>query len=215
MKNRMKIGNFMLALSLAVGTGRAASITIPAGTNLSVRMMDSLDSKKNRTGETFRASVDAPLIVDGKTLVPKGAEAIGRITELQLPGRFKGRPFIAIELTALNFDGKSVTVRTSSHQEAGASRTRQSAIIIGGTTVVGTVIGAVAGAPWLGIRVGATAGMVANTVRGTTSHIRIPAEALLVFTLQSPLPVENGAMAEAAVPAAMDAAPPANEDVLK
>ena len=201
MKNRMKIGNFMLALSLAVGTAQAASMTIPAGTTLSVRMTDSLDSKKNRTGETFRATVDAPLIVDGKTVVPKGAEAIGRITELQEPGHFKGRPYIAVELTALNFDGKSVTVRTSSYQEAGPSRTKQSVMLIGGGTAVGTVIGALAGAPWLGIRVGAAAGLVANTVRGRQSQIRIPAESLVLFTLQSPLPVENGAMTDASMPA--------------
>ena len=201
MKNRMKLGNFMLLLSLAVATARAASLTIPAGTPLSVRTTDALDSKKNRTGETFRAVVDAPLIVDGKTLVPKGAEAIGRISELQVPGRFKGRPFIAVELTALNFNGKSVTVRTSSYQEGGPSRSKQSLMIIGGSTAVGTLIGSLAGAPWLGIRVGAAAGMAANTVR-PPAQIRIPAESLLLFTLQSPLPVEDGSMADVSVPAA-------------
>jgi hypothetical protein len=192
MRNRKRIGNILLALSLAVATARAATLTVPAGAILSVRMTDSVDSKKSRTGETFRAMVDAPLTVNGKTLVPKGAEAIGRVTEVQSAGRFKGRSLVAIELTALNFNGKSVTIRTSAYQEAGSSRTRQTAIIVGGSTVVGTLIGAMAGAPWLGTKVGAAAGMVANTVR-SPGMIRIPAESLLLFTLQSPLPLEDDA----------------------
>ena len=196
MKDWKQIGQLMLALSLAVVTARAASMTIPAGATISVRMSNSLDSKANRTGETFHASVDSALMLDGKIVVPKGAEAIGRVTSVESAGLIKGRSVIAVELTALNFDGKSMTVRTSTHQEASRTRTLESAIIIGGGTALGTVVGAVAGAPWLGIKVGTAAGMAVHTVRGR-AQVRIPAESLLVFTLQSPLPLEGGVIEEA------------------
>ena len=191
MKDRKQLGMTMLALLLAVTAARAASLTIPAGATISVRMTGALDSKANRAGETFRGTLDSPLMVDGKEVVPKGAEAIGKLTEVRASGRIKGRPLIAVELTALNFDGKSVAVQTSAHQEVGSSRGRQTAKIAGGATALGTIVGVVAGAPWIGVPVGAAAGFVAQEVRGPT-QIRIPAESILVFTLLSPLPLESG-----------------------
>jgi hypothetical protein len=190
MRNRKQIGQTALALVVAVATARAASLTIPAGTTISVRMTDTLDSRANRAGETFRAALDAPLSVDGKVVVPKGAEAIGRVTEMQTAGRFRGRPTIGVELTALNFEGKSVAVRTSAYREGGASRGRQTAKIAGGSTALGTIVGAACGAPWIGVGMGAAAGMMVQTVRGP-EEIRIPAESLLVFTLQSPLSLDG------------------------
>jgi len=181
----------MLTVMFGVAGARAASLTIPAGATISVRMMASLDSKANHAGETFQATVDSPLTVDGKVVVPKGAEAIGRVTEVKASGRFKGRPLIAVELTALNFEGKSVAVQTSAYQAGGPSRTKQTAKIAGGATVVGTVVGAIAGAPWFGLGMGAATGFAVQTVRGA-EQVQIPAESLLVFTLQSPLPVESG-----------------------
>ena len=190
MRFQKQIVSGVLALSLGMATAQAASFTIPAGATLAVRVNETLDSKISRTGQTFRASVDAPVMLDGQIVVPKGAEAIGRITQVEAPGRFKGRSYIAVELTALNFDGKSVTIRTSSHQEGGAPRTKQTAILIGGGAALGTVLGAIGGSPWLGLRAGAAAGTITNTVRGP-GKVRIPAETLLQFTLQSPMPVDN------------------------
>jgi len=189
MRNRNLLVEIILALSLAVATAQAASTTIPAGATISVRVTDTIDSKLNHTGDTFRAAVDAPLMVNGKVVVPQGAEAIGRVTEITPSGRLRGRPVIGVELTALNFEGKSVAIRTSAYQEGGSSRGRQTAKIAGGSTVLGAIIGAVAGVPWVGTGVGAAAGMVVQTVRGP-EQVRLPAETLLVFTLQSPLPVE-------------------------
>ena len=191
MKIRKQLGMTMLALLLAAAGARAASLTIPAGATISVRMTGSLDSQANHAGETFRATLDSPLTVDGKVVVPKGAEAIGKVTEVQASGHFKGRSLIGVELTALNFEGKSVAVQTSAYQEAGASRGKQTAKIAGGATVLGTIVGAVAGAPWIGVGMGAATGFVVQRVRGP-AQIQIPAESLLVFTLLSPLPVESG-----------------------
>ncbi len=191
MKSWRHFGSAFLALLVTAGAARAASMTIPAGATISVRMTDALDSKTNRTGETFRASLDAPVSVDGQIVVPKGAEAIGRITGVESSGRFRGRPAIAVELTALNFDGKSVAIRTSAYEESGSSRGRQTAKIAGGGTALGAILGVATGMPWLATGLGAAAGMMVQTVRGP-ADIRIPAESLLLFTLQSPLPLEGG-----------------------
>jgi len=186
------MGWIAVACLVAAATGRAASMTIPAGMTISVRMLDSIDSGRNYAGETFRATVDAPLVVEGKTLVPKGAEAIGRLVSVVQSGRLQGRPMLALELTALNFAGKSLAVQTSAYQESGPSQTKRTAIIAGGGAVLGTVIGAIAGGGiLLGSNVGAAAGTIYQGVRGA-KQVQIPAESLVIFTLQSPISFDEG-----------------------
>ncbi|MBI2816179.1 MAG: hypothetical protein HYX72_04485 [Acidobacteria bacterium] len=186
---RSTLGGVAAALLLSAAVARTASMTIPAGATISVRMTDVLDSKTNRNGETFRATVDAPVMMNGTVVIPKGAEAIGRITDVEPSRRLRGRAMLTVELTALNFDGKSVAVHTGTFQEGSASRGKQTMKIAGAATAIGTVVGLIGGAPWIGTGVGAAAGMVVQTVRGP-AQIRIPAESLLSFTLLSPLPVE-------------------------
>src|SRR5271157_1355627 len=59
----------------------SASVTISAGTRISVRTIDSIDSTKNRVGYRFQASLEEPLSVDGNVVVPKGADVYGRLEE--------------------------------------------------------------------------------------------------------------------------------------
>ena len=170
----------------------AASITMPAGTTLTVRMADSIESDKNYAGETFRATVDTAVTINGKVVVPQGAEAIGRVTSVSQPGRFRGRAVVLLELTTLNFGGKSVGILTSAHQESGGSRGKQTALYAGGGSLIGTVIGAIAtgGAGFLiGSGIGAAGGAVVQAVRGA-EPLRIPAESLMLFTVQSPVSLD-------------------------
>lgn len=178
--------------AVMISPSQAASITIPAGTTLTVRMAESIDSDKNYAGETFRATVDSAVTVNGRVVVPQGAEAIGRVTSVIQPGRFRGRPVIMMELTALNFDGRSVGVLTSAHQEMGGSRGKETAMYAGGGGAIGTVIGTIAGGGvgfLLGSSIGAAGGAVVQAVRGP-QPVRIPAESLMLFTVQSPVNVE-------------------------
>jgi hypothetical protein len=177
----------VLLLCVVAAMGSAAPLTVPAGVSVTVRMLDGVDSATSYAGETFRATLEQALMVDGKTLVPRGAEAIGRLVSVERAGRFRGRPSVTLELTALNFDGQSVAIQTSAHQEQGASQTKRTAILAGGGTVLGTIIAAVAGGGiLLGSNVGGAAGTVAQAVSGS-KDLRIPAEALVMFTLQSPI----------------------------
>ena len=67
------------------------SVTIPAGTRISVRTIDSIDSTRNRVGYRFQASLEEPLWVDGNMVVPKGADVYGRLDESKETGTFTGR----------------------------------------------------------------------------------------------------------------------------
>src|SRR5215471_16000797 len=67
------------------------SMTIPAGTRISIRTIDSIDSAKNRVGYRFQASLEQALWVDGRVVVPKGADVYGRLEESKATGTFTGR----------------------------------------------------------------------------------------------------------------------------
>ena len=171
---------------------QAASLTIPAGSTIAVRMADSIDSARNHPGEVFHATVDTALTVDGRVVLPVGAQAIGRLAAIERPGRFRGRAAVTLELTAINFDGKSVGILTSTYQEQGNARGKQMATFTGGGGLLGTLLGAVAGGTpgWLiGAGVGAAGGAVVQAVRGP-QPVRIPAESLMLFTLLSPITLD-------------------------
>ncbi len=189
MKNQIQILSIALALLFAVATSQAASVTIPAGETIAVRMVNTIDSKTDYVGETFRATLNSPLRVNGRIVIPQGAEAIGRLTVVEQGGHIQGRPKLALELTALNFAGQSIAVRTNFYQENGASRGKETAKVAGGGGLLGGVIGAISGGKKgsvIGAGIGAAAGTVAQTVRGR-ERVRIPAESLVLFTLQSPV----------------------------
>jgi hypothetical protein len=176
-----------------VETALAASMTIPAGTTVTVRMAESVDSESSHAGQIVRATVDTPVMINGRVAVPQGAEAIGRVTSIENPGRFRGRAVVAMELTALNFDGKSIGVMTSAYQEVGNARGKQTTKYVGGGGVLGTLLGAFTGGKkgaFIGMTVGAASGAVAHVVRGR-EPLTIPAESLVLFTLQSPLILEG------------------------
>jgi hypothetical protein len=178
--------------AMMTAAAQAASLTIPAGSTIAVRMADSIDSARSRPGEMFHATVDTALTVDGRVVLPVGAEAIGRLTAIEQPGRFRGRAAVTLELTAINFEGKSVAVLTSTYQEQGQARGKQTATFAGGGGLLGTLLGAVAGGPpglLIGAGVGAASGAVVQVVRGPRP-VRIPAESLMLFTLLSPITLD-------------------------
>jgi hypothetical protein len=181
-----------LVWTCAATISQAASMTIPAGTTLAVRMSGEIDSERSQAGEMFRATIDGPVTINGQVVLPAGAEAIGRLTAVTQPGRFRGRSTITMELTALNFDGRSVGILTAVYQESGAARGKQTAAMSGGGGALGSILGAIAGGPpgmLIGAGLGAAGGAVLNVVRGPQA-VRIPAESLMLFTLLSPVTIE-------------------------
>src|SRR5438105_5535003 len=63
------------------------AITIPAGTALGVRLQNSLSSASANSGDRFDAVIDEPVVMNGTTVVPKGASATGRVVSAKSSGR--------------------------------------------------------------------------------------------------------------------------------
>ncbi|MFZ3213623.1 MAG: hypothetical protein WA188_19120, partial [Terriglobales bacterium] len=165
--------------------------TIPDGTVLQVRKIDSVDSKSNQPGDRFRASLDTPITIDGKVIVPQGAEVDGRVAELKGGGHFTGKPAIALELAALSVNGQRYTLHTSQYSREGSGRGKNTAEKVGGGAALGSIIGAIAGGgkgAALGGIIGAGAGGGVQAA-SKAPQIHVPSESLLSFTLENPITV--------------------------
>ncbi|MGH9785296.1 MAG: hypothetical protein ACRD88_14025, partial [Terriglobia bacterium] len=175
--------------STAPPAPRPANITIPGGTEITVRMIDPVDSEVNQIGDTFRASLDEPIIVNGQTVAVRGADVTAKLTEVAQAGRIAGRSELSLVLLDITLNGRRHEITTSEVYEAGSSRGRQSATRIGAGAAIGAAIGAIAGGGGGAAR-GAAAGAGAGTaiqVLTKGEKVQIPSEARLVFTLQNAL----------------------------
>ena len=163
---------------------------IPSGTVLTVRMVDSVDSQRDRVGQTFQASLDEPVIdPDGRTMVPRGADVLVKLVDDQQSGKIEGRTILTLDVVSLRINGRDVDIDTSAVTEQSDSRTARSAKVIGGTAVLGTIIGAIAGGG-KGAAIGAASGAGVGTAAQVATkgqRVRIPSETRLTFTLQQPV----------------------------
>jgi BON domain len=167
------------------------TVTIPANTVLTVRTIDSIDSKTNQAGEVFRASLDAPIVVNNQVIVPAGADAYIKLVTASSAGRFAGRNELTLELSTVVFRGKTYNVVTSDVRQSGASRGKGSAEKIGGGAAIGALIGAIAGGgkgAAIGAAVGGAGGAGLQGLR-KGKDLKIPSETRLDFTLQQPFDI--------------------------
>ncbi len=166
-------------------------VTIPGGTPLSVRMSQGVDSGRNRMGDTFRATLESPIMVGEQVVAPQGTDVVGRLAELKSGGRFAGRSELALELIRLEMNGKSYPIDTTQWTAQGRSEGKRTAATVGGGAAIGAIIGAIAGGG-KGAAIGSVAGAGAGTgVSAATKgkQVKVEPEAVLQFRLQSPVTV--------------------------
>ena len=176
----------------ALATPRAARRTgkeVPAGHALVVRMIDDIDSERDRLGQTFRASIDEPVVVNGETVIPRGADVLAKLVDDKQAGRLSGRTELTIDLVSVTVNGQAIDVLTQSVTQASESRGNQTARRAGGLAAAGAVIGAIAGGG-KGAAIGAVTGAGAGgavQVFTKGQKVKIPSESRLEFTLQQPM----------------------------
>ena len=143
---------------LAAAPEPPARVTLRAGILLSARTVESLSSERNQIGDTFTATLEQPLSVDGWVIAERGARLEGKIVHSQRAGRVKSPSDLAIELTQLvTSDGQRVPIETETFEKHGVSSTGQNAAKVGAGAAIGAAIGAIAGGG-KGAGIGAAAG---------------------------------------------------------
>jgi len=166
-----------------------AGITIPADTRLTVRMIDAVDSEKAVTGQTFRASLDEPVVVNGQEVIPRGADVLTRLVQDQQSGKIEGRTVLTLAIQNITVNGRPVDVITTDVQQESSSRGKRSAGVVGGGAALGAIIGALAGGgkgAAIGAGSGAALGAGTEVLTGG-QKVRIPSETRLTFRLQNPV----------------------------
>ncbi len=177
------------APTLAPAPRTPERITVPAGTVFTVRMIDGIDTSRNRPGEVFAATIDAPVVVGDRVVIPRGADARVRLVEARSAGHVTGRSELQLELVGLSVGGNSYNVESGVHQQVGASRGARTAETVGGGAGLGALIGAIAGRG-KGAAIGAAIGAGAGTAVQAATHgqqVRIPPETKLDFILKTPI----------------------------
>jgi hypothetical protein len=167
--------------------GPTQAVTIPSGTAVVIRMIDSVDSQTNHVSDPFHASLDAPLVVGNTVVAQKGADVYGMLANAKDSGHISGAPQLTLELTGIRINGNVVPVDSTTYDVVGKSRGTQSAERIGGGAIAGAVLGGIIGGP-KGAAVGATLGAGGGTAVQLSTHgdrIRVPSETRLEFTTEN------------------------------
>jgi hypothetical protein len=166
-------------------------VTIPAGTTLAVRLVDTIDSETATQGQTFHATLDTPLAVDGDVVIPAGYEVEGHVIDVKSAGKFAGKSELKLQLDRIAVGSKYYSVQTDQWFREGSSRTKNTVAKVGTGAAIGAIIGGIAGGG-KGAAIGAAAGGgLGGGVQAATKgqQIKLASETVLNFTLQAPLTV--------------------------
>jgi hypothetical protein len=162
---------------------RNQTITLPAGTEISIRTLDRIDSKKDNARKEYAATLDDPIVVDDMTVVPAQSNAYLRVTA-------KSKGSLSTSLIAVVVNGQRIAVNTDkidSHRGSTAKRTGIGAAAGAGA---GAGIGAIAGGG-AGAGIGAAVGAAAGGIFGhmTAKPIEIAPETRFTYRLTEPVDI--------------------------
>ncbi|HXZ80751.1 MAG TPA: hypothetical protein VEG30_12525 [Terriglobales bacterium] len=164
-------------------------VTVPAGTRILIRMIDSVDSSKQQTGYRFTASLETNLQVEDMVVAPRGTMVYGRLTTAKAAGRMSGGAELTLELTDIVINGTANPLLTSTYELRSKGKGSKTAKRIVGGAGLGALIGGIAGGG-----TGAAIGVVAGAAAGTTvsaatkgTQVSVPSESLLEFRLEQPV----------------------------
>lgn len=174
-------------------TSDIAQTSIPSGTPITVRLQSSVSSASSRTGESFDAVLDEPLIINGQTVAPRGANVTGRVVSAKSSGHLKDPGYIRLTLMTLAINGKELPIQTSTIFAKGESHEKRNLAMIGGGTAAGALIGGLAGGgkgALIGTAVGAAGGTGTAYATGK-KDVGFSSERRLTFRLTQSVSVQG------------------------
>jgi len=176
-----KISRFLFPAALLLGSTLLSAAEIPAGTHVTVRINQSLNSGTTKTGETWTGTLTSDITSDGKVLAKAGDSVKGKVTFAKSSGRLSDPGQLSLRLSSIN----GQAVYSSRVSRKGSSHTKGNVAKIGGSTAGGALIGGLLGGgkgAAIGAGVGAAGGTGVAAATGK-KEASIPAETVLTFTI--------------------------------
>ena len=163
-------------------------VTIPAGTALSVSVLSTLGSKTSQIEDPVRGALAEPVVVSGRTALPKGTEITGTVTDAKESGRVKGKALLAFRFDRLLFDGENHRIQTA-RVTIEASQNKGDDVKKGGAGAgLGAIVGGIAGGG-KGAAIGAVAGGTSAVLVTKGKEVEIPPGTVVSALLQSALTI--------------------------
>jgi hypothetical protein len=160
------------------------SVTVPAGTQINVRLTQAIDADTSQTGQLFKSVVDDPVMIGGNIVIPRGAIAMLQAAKVEQSGKMKGSDKISLKINAIKFGGMVYEVASSYAEAESKGEGKETAKKVGGGAGLGMLVGGLAGGG-KGVAIGAAVGAAggAAIAAGGEQHLKIPAETRLQFQL--------------------------------
>lgn len=183
------------ALSAGASTTASAAaqskkkVTIPAGTRILIRMIDAIDTTKQKTGYRFTASLETNLQEENVVVAPRGTTVYGRLAQASSAGKMSGSSQLTLELTDIVINGTAYPLLTSTYEIKGKGEGKKTAGKIIGGAGLGALIGGIAGGG-TGAAIGVLAGAAGGTALAASKkgeQLQIPSESLLEFRVEQPV----------------------------
>lgn len=168
-------------------------LIVPAETVISVTLDQPVGSKISTPGSAFSATVSAPISVDGRLAIPKGARAAGVVKDAKPAGRFKGGAVLSLTLTSVSVKNQTYDIQTTAPSETSTGKGKRTAVLAGGGAGGGALIGGLAGGgkgALIGGLIGAAAGTGGAGLTGNRD-LTLPAETLLNFKLVQSIEIKR------------------------
>jgi hypothetical protein len=176
----------MPAPAAPVPSPKPANVTVLAGTSILVRMLNSIDTSKNRTGDLFTATLETNLVANGVLVARRGAKVHGKVIKSEQAHRLTGRSELQLALINIVINGSAHPISTGDFQQAGASEGVNTVKKTAAGAGLGAAIGAISGNAGKGAAIGAVSGVGVSMIKKGEA-IRVPSETLLDFRLNQPV----------------------------
>jgi hypothetical protein len=161
-------------------------VTVPAGTRILIRMIDSIDTNKQKTGNHFTASLETNIQAEDVVVAPRGSMVYGRLVQASSAGKMSGSSQLTLELTDVVINGTAYPLLTTTYEIKGKGEGKKTAGKVIGGAGLGAIIGGIAGGG-AGAGIGALVGVAGGTAIAASKkgeQLQIPSESLLEFRLE-------------------------------
>jgi hypothetical protein len=159
-------------------------VQVPAGTTIHVRLTQGIDVDASKAGQSFKAIVDDPVMMNGVIVIPRGATAELQAVAVQQSGKMKGSDKISLKMNSIGFGGNVYQVASAYVETKGGGEGKKTTRKVAGGAGLGAIVGGIAGGG-SGAAIGAAVGGATGAVvaSGGEEHLQLPAETRLQFQL--------------------------------